>query len=65
MYRKSFKQNKFLDFIGMFLLPYHWAYKRGISEGMRRVDYFKGYADGQEKTHEFYLKNATFKLKNK
>jgi len=44
----DFKHNKFLEFIAMFLLPYDWAYKKGKVDGMKKANYFKGYADGQQ-----------------
>jgi hypothetical protein len=63
--KSRFKSNKFLDTIGMFLLPYHWAYKHGFVDGMNKTDYFKGYADGQMQTHEFYAEHIKKYFKNK
>jgi hypothetical protein len=49
----------------MFLLPYHWAYKKGLVDGMRKSNYFKGYADGQKSIHKFYNENTTIKIVKK
>lgn len=44
----NFKFNKFFEFIAQLLLPYDWGYKMGVIEGLKKANYYKGYADGQE-----------------
>lgn len=65
MTKSEFKHNRFLEFIGIFLLPYHWAYKKGIVEGKRRSGYFKAYTEGQIQANNFIMENFYIKLKNK
>ncbi len=38
-----------MDFILTFLVKRNWAYKKGVFDGKRKANYFKGYADGYEK----------------
>lgn len=58
-----FKHNKFFEFIVLFFIEYHWAYKKGIVAGMKKNDYFKGYVDGQDQVHKFYRENLFNKYK--
>lgn len=58
-------KGKVMQFLAMLFLRYHFGYHMGYADGAKDQDYFKGYADGTQKTHEFYQENALFSLKQK
>jgi hypothetical protein len=52
-----FKHNKTLEEIALWLLPYHWAYKKGVTDGYKKTNYYKGYADGQKDGMEYVIES--------
>ena len=54
-----------LRFLVDFFVPYTWAYQIGFTAGMEKTDYFKGMAEGQRQTHEFYWQETIWKKHRK
>lgn len=56
---KDFKYNKIIGFIAELLLPYHWAYRKGLIKGRNQSNYYKGYVDGQQDGMEYIVESHT------